>query len=55
MKKYIVIGNPINHSLSPKLHNFWLKKNNINAVYEKKKLKNDEIKNLILDLKKKKY
>ena len=26
MKKYFVIGNPIKHSLSPKLHNFWIKK-----------------------------
>ena len=26
MKKYLVIGNPIEHSLSPKLHNYWLKK-----------------------------
>ena len=52
MKKYIVIGNPIDHSLSPKLHNFWFKKNNIDAVYEKKKLENNEIESLILDLKK---
>ena len=38
MKKYLVIGNPIEHSLSPKLHilmNYWLKKNKINAIYEK--------------------
>ncbi len=26
MKKYLVIGNPIEHSLSPKLHNYWIKK-----------------------------
>ena len=38
MKKYLVIGNPIEHSLSPELHNFWLKKYKINATYEKKKL-----------------
>ena len=38
MKKYLVIGNPINHSLSPKLHNHWLQKNNIKAVYDKKQL-----------------
>jgi shikimate dehydrogenase len=25
MKKYLVVGNPINHSLSPKLHNYWIK------------------------------
>ena len=38
MKKYLVIGNPIEHSLSPKLHNHWIKKNNIDAIYEKKNL-----------------
>ena len=31
MKKYLVIGNPIDHSLSPKLQNWWLKENNIDA------------------------
>jgi len=36
MKKFCVIGNPIDHSLSPKLHNFWFKKNRIEAIYEKK-------------------
>ena len=35
MKKFCVIGNPIDHSLSPKLHNFWLKKNKIEEIYEK--------------------
>ena len=38
MKKYLVIGNPIEHSLSPKLHNYWIKKNNIDAIYDKKKI-----------------
>ena len=28
MKKFLVIGNPIDHSLSPKLQNWWLKENN---------------------------
>ena len=55
MKKYLVIGNPIDHSLSPKLHNFWINKNNINAIYDKKKTNNDELESLILELKKKKY
>ena len=31
MKKYLVIGNPIGHSLSPKLQNYWLKQNNLNV------------------------
>ena len=38
MKKFLVIGNPIEHSLSPKLHNFWLKQNKIDAHYGKKLL-----------------
>ena len=38
MKKFLVIGDPIEHSLSPKLHNYWLKQNNVDAVYEKKKV-----------------
>ena len=54
MKKYLVIGNPIEHSLSPKLHNYWIKNNNINAVYEKQKLNEDEIENLISKVKEKK-
>ena len=52
MKKYLVIGNPIGHSLSPKLHNFWLKQNNINAIYDKIKLEEDGIKEIIQDIKK---
>ena len=51
MKKYLVIGNPIEHSLSPKLHNHWLKENNINAIYDKIKLEDKEIKNFIQDIK----
>ena len=40
MKKFLVIGDPIEHSLSPKLHNYWFKQNNVDALYEKKKLMN---------------
>ncbi len=54
MKKYLVIGNPISHSLSPKLHNHWLKQNNINAHYDKIKLEEKEIKEFIQDIKKQK-
>ena len=38
MNKYLVIGNPIDHSLSPFIHNFWIKKHNLNATYERRKL-----------------
>ena len=54
MKKYLVIGNPIEHSLSPQLHNFWIKKNNIKADYNKRKINKDEIKSLILNVRDKK-
>ena len=54
MKKYLVIGNPIEHSLSPKLHSYWLKQNNIDAVYDKKKLEENELKNIISQLKEEK-
>ena len=50
MKKYLVIGNPIQHSLSPKLHNYWIKENNINAVYDKKLLNENDIKEIISEV-----
>tara|TARA_B110000971_G_scaffold141534_1_gene144707 strand:- start:1304 stop:2101 length:798 start_codon:yes stop_codon:yes gene_type:complete len=53
-KKFLVIGNPIEHSLSPKLHNYWIKKYNLNASYDKKFLEQDEIQQLILDVRKEK-
>ena len=50
MKKYLVIGNPIAHSLSPTLHNFWLKQCSIDAVYEKKLLEEKNLKDIIDDV-----
>ena len=50
MKRYFVIGNPIEHSLSPKLHNFWLKDNKINAFYDKEIIEKNRIKNFIEDI-----
>ena len=47
MKKFLVIGNPINHSLSPKIHNYWIKKNNIDAIYEKQKLNETDLENIV--------
>ena len=55
MKNHLIIGNPITHSLSPKIHNYWFKEHNIEGKYEKispneneiqtivKKIKNNEI------------
>ena len=54
MKKYLVIGNPIEHSLSPKLHNYWFEKNNINASYSKRKIDKSEIQEIVTEIKDKK-
>ena len=54
MKKYLVIGNPIEHSLSPKLHNYWLKQSNIEAEYDKKLLLEKDLVNIINDIRKNK-
>ena len=51
MKKYLVIGNPIKHSLSPKLHNYWIQQNNIDAIYEKKQLNESDIEAMIDEVK----
>jgi len=52
MKKYLVIGNPIDHSLSPKLHNHWIKENNLKAIYEKKQLNKSDIEKIVFKVKK---
>ncbi len=54
MKKYFVIGNPIEHSLSPKLHNYWLKENKIRAIYDKKKIDEQNLKIILSEIKEKK-
>ena len=54
MKKYLVIGNPIKHSMSPKIHNYWFKKYKIKANYTKKKITNNQLKNLINKVRNKK-
>ena len=43
MKKYLVVGNPIEHSLSPDIHNYWFSKNKINASYEKRLIQTENI------------
>ena len=51
MNKYLVIGNPIEHSLSPLLHSFWIKKHGINAIYEKQLVKKNGIEKIFNDMK----
>ena len=50
MKKFLVIGDPIEHSLSPKLHNYWFKQNNIKAIYERKKINESDLQDIILKI-----
>jgi len=47
MKKYLVIGNPIDHSLSPKLHNRWFKMTGIDAVYSGEKVEENDLEEII--------
>ena len=51
MKKHLIIGNPISHSLSPKIHNFWFKENKIDGNYEKIEIKEKEINNILQEIK----
>jgi shikimate dehydrogenase len=41
-KLFIIFGNPVNHSKSPLMHNYFFKKENINACYTRYLLKNGE-------------
>ena len=54
MKKFLVIGNPIEHSLSPELHNYWIKNSSIDAIYEKQKLNEDQLEQYISKVRDKK-
>ena len=42
-----VIGRPINHSLSPLIHNYWLKKYKKKEVYGKLDLNEKDLQNII--------
>ena len=51
MKKYLVVGNPIEHSLSPKLQNYWLNLNNIDGIYGKLQAYDNDLKELCSNIK----
>ena len=42
-----VIGLPITHSLSPRLHNYWMKKLNINGIYMPISVDVDDLENIV--------
>ena len=46
-KSFGIIGNPITHSLSPILHNYWFKKYNIEANYSLLNVTEENLKNVI--------
>ena len=47
MKKFAVIGNPVAHSLSPLLHNYWFKKYKIEAEYNMLEIEEADIKSVL--------
>ena len=52
-KNFGIIGNPISHSLSPVLHNYWFKKYKIDAHYSIIEIKENELPNIINKIKNK--
>ena len=52
-KNFLVIGNPIKHSLSPQLHQYWFGKNKINSEYKKLKIDQKQIKKILDKIRKK--
>ena len=49
-----VIGKPIKHSMSPVIHNYWLRKYSKLYVYKKKEVNRDSLVKIIEQIKKKK-
>ena len=51
-KKFGIIGDPIKHSLSPALHNYWFKKYNIDANYSIIQVRENEIPKIVDQIRK---
>ena len=54
-RKFGIIGNPINHSLSPLLHNYWFKKYKIDAEYSIINIEENKLDSLINKVKDKAF
>ena len=52
-KKFGIIGNPIKHSLSPVLHNYWFRKYKIDAAYSLLNVQDKELGEVIKKIKNK--
>ena len=53
MTKIGIIGNPIDHSLSPILHNYWFQKYKIDANYSILNVKENELSSIVEKIKNK--
>ena len=53
-KKFGIIGNPIEHSLSPTLHNYWFKKYKVDANYSIINVGADDLSKVVEKIRKKK-
>tara|TARA_Y100000385_G_scaffold262707_1_gene294578 strand:+ start:2277 stop:3095 length:819 start_codon:yes stop_codon:yes gene_type:complete len=52
MKNFFgIVGNPVEHSLSPLLHNYWLKKYDIDAIYSIIKTEEDGLSDVVKRIK----
>ena len=54
-KKFGIIGNPIEHSLSPVLHNYWFKKYKIDGEYQLINVNENELSKIVKGLKNKEF
>ena len=50
-KNFGIIGNPIKHSLSPVLHNYWFQKYKIEANYSNIEIYNNELSEIVKKIK----